>query len=563
MKRILVIEPDPNLGELFVQILAHRGQTVEVVEDESTAIARLQAPDPAYHLLVTDILSSHTSGPFFIASVREVNAGIPILIVTAYPQLANDRYVQEQVAACVQKPFETEDLLRTVRKIVGRETTLRRKSHLFLHNRPDRYAVLLDIARLMGSERDLHRLLSLIVELTTLVLSCERGTIFVADREKGDLWSRVATGVKGDTIRIPQGKGFAGEAYQGGKTIVCHDPYADPRFYAKVDEQTGFRTRNLLAVPIRTLKGEVVGAFEVLNKRRGTFNDEDAELAEAVAVNAGIALENAQLHRLKDRQIVAIQKAILELKDTQDALVRSERMASVGRLASGIAHEVRNQLVTLDFADLIRNRYPEDPTLANYLRHILDARNRVIGIVDEISDFSRERTYETCAVDLRQISNEVLDFVRFDGEIGKKRLRLTSRGDAPIWVQANADKLKQVLINLLRNATHALGQARGEIRIVAGREEDRAVLEVEDDGEGIPAEHLDRIWEPFFTTKAKAGTGLGLHICRQIIERHGGTISCSSEPGKKTSFRILLPLAPPPPPEKASPDIRPHSAHAR
>src|SRR5690242_12423374 len=126
----------------------------------------------------------------------------------------------------------------------------------------------------MNSERDLGTLLDLIAREATHLLDCDRASIFLLDRERNELWSKVALGSE-EIIRFDARLGVAGTAFTTGDTINVKDAYNDPRFYTAIDDQTGYRTRNLLAVAVRNQAGDIVGAFEVLNKRIGWFNARD------------------------------------------------------------------------------------------------------------------------------------------------------------------------------------------------------------------------------------------------------------------------------------------------
>src|SRR5579871_1246849 len=153
----------------------------------------------------------------------------------------------------------------------------------------DKLPEILAISRKMNSERDLGALLDLIAREATSLLHCDRASIFLLDREKHQLWSKVALG--SDLIlRFDAAAGIVGHAVQTGEIVNVGDAYSDPRFYHGIDERTGYRTRNVLAVAVRNERGEIIGAFEVLNKRSGAFHQWDEESLTALAAHAGIAI---------------------------------------------------------------------------------------------------------------------------------------------------------------------------------------------------------------------------------------------------------------------------------
>src|SRR3954447_8967696 len=129
---------------------------------------------------------------------------------------------------------------------------------------------ILAICQKMNTERELGPLLDLIAREATSLLDCDRASIFLLDRERRELWSKVALG-SDEILRFEATQGIAGRAVQTGETVNVRDAYSDPRFYTAIDGQTGYRTRNVLALPLRNEADEIIGAFEVLNKRIGVF----------------------------------------------------------------------------------------------------------------------------------------------------------------------------------------------------------------------------------------------------------------------------------------------------
>src|SRR5438445_339196 len=157
----------------------------------------------------------------------------------------------------------------------------------------EKLSAILTISQKMNSERDLGALLDLVAREATRLLEAERASIFLLDWENLELWSKIALGSE-EIIRFDARKGIAGAAALSGKVVNVSDAYSDPRFNPAIDSQTGYRTRNLLAVPLQNLvDGEVVGAFEVLNKRQGGFDEEDEEVLKSLAAQSAIAIQTA------------------------------------------------------------------------------------------------------------------------------------------------------------------------------------------------------------------------------------------------------------------------------
>jgi Nif-specific regulatory protein len=176
------------------------------------------------------------------------------------------------------------------------------------HSILDKYTALVDISCRLNSEKNFEQLLKLIADEATKHLDAERATIFILDKQKGELWAKIALGVS-DTIRFDSRLGIAGAVLISGKPLIVEDTYKSPLFYPSIDSITGYHTRNVLSVPLRNPKQEVIGVFQVLNKREGRFTSEDEHFVVALANQAAVALENSfALADLENRQQELIQE---------------------------------------------------------------------------------------------------------------------------------------------------------------------------------------------------------------------------------------------------------------
>jgi signal transduction histidine kinase len=250
-------------------------------------------------------------------------------------------------------------------------------------------------------------------------------------------------------------------------------------------------------------------------------------------------LERRDLVRNLERTNTELAARLAELETARERLVRSERLAAVGRVMSGLAHEIGNQLGLLGYAELILQK-TQDPDVAEYARLILQGQQRLTNMIAEIKDFTRgtDGSYARQPADLAGVVEEALSVLRFDREVQGRRVAAVVEAH-PI-VRVNRGKLIQVIINLVRNAAQASPGGREVRVIVEGTPEGGGRVRVVDEGEGIPPEVLARLGEPFYTTR-EGGTGLGLGISRRIVEEHGGELAIRSQPGKGTEVDVRLP----------------------
>jgi len=271
------------------------------------------------------------------------------------------------------------------------------------------------------------------------------------------------------------------------------------------------------------------------------------------------------------------QQLIVKLREAHEQLLQSEKMASIGQLAAGIAHEINNPIgfvnsnmgslqayvgTLLSVIDAYDAAVAGLPALAGRMapvraeadldflredvtalvRESIDGLRRVKEIVQSLKDFSRVGETEWQLADLHQGLDSTLNIA--SNELKYKVTILKEYGKLP-RIECLASQLNQVFMNLLVNAGQAIAE-RGAIRIRTGLREDWVWIEIRDNGAGIAPEHLTRIFEPFFTTKpVGSGTGLGLSLSYGIVSRHGGRIEVQSQIGKGTAFTVWLPVRPP------------------
>ena len=256
-----------------------------------------------------------------------------------------------------------------------------------------------------------------------------------------------------------------------------------------------------------------------------------------------------------------VEKATRELHKAQAETARSEKLASVGLLAAGIAHELNNPLTgVLTFTYLVRKNLPDDSPDAEDLDLVIRETKRCAGIIRRLLDFSREKTPETTFCDLNILITETVQLIAQAAQL--KDIEISTELDEQlpaVWI--DEDLVKQVIMNMLVNAQHAIendGRITIRTRLLAASDcsetlaepQDMAEIVITDSGCGIPPDDLQRIFDPFFTTKGVGkGTGLGLSVSHGTIEAHGGTIEVESTVGKGTEFRIYLPIDEPADPE--------------
>jgi len=225
----------------------------------------------------------------------------------------------------------------------------------------------------------------------------------------------------------------------------------------------------------------------------------------------------------------------------EEQLQHSEKMASIGLLAAGVAHEVNTPLAGISsYAQMLRGQVGKDDKKAELLEKIEKQTFRASKIINNLLNFARSSPAEFESLDVNKILLDVLSLMEHQLERAHIKVRQELASELPP-VRGNENRLQQVFFNLLLNAKDAMPRG-GWLTLATQSEEDTVVVEVRDTGHGIPKEHVRRIYDPFFTTKGLGrGTGLGLSVSYGILQEHGGAIFVESDPGKGTTFQVALP----------------------
>jgi two-component system, NtrC family, sensor kinase len=247
-------------------------------------------------------------------------------------------------------------------------------------------------------------------------------------------------------------------------------------------------------------------------------------------------------------QVILLNQDVTEKHRLETSLAQSEKMAAVGQLAAGVAHEINNPLAAIIAnTQLLQRDLPADDERQESLELIGKAGDRALRVVRNLLDFARQDRYEFSATDVSDTLQTALDLIEHQLRTHSIVLHCSLAPDLPL-IQASHDHLQSVWLNLLLNARDAFAGQGGEIWLTAVRQGEEVRVTVTDNGMGIPPEKLSKIFEPFYTTKLVGqGTGLGLSLCQRIVKQHGGRILVDSRVGQGTVFTVVLPITPPSP----------------
>ncbi len=290
-----------------------------------------------------------------------------------------------------------------------------------------------------------------------------------------------------------------------------------------------------LVIPLNTGWGMNGLLFVGPKNDRSVFTNEDKEFLSLLSGQMAVALENARLHE-------AEKKAVAELQATQEQLVHTERLAALGEMSAKIAHEINNPLGIIKNYLMLIHKAKQDPAKsAQYVDIVGQEIDRIAGIVRELLQFHRPQQLDYKVINALNVLEDVIAFLSPQFVQTKIKCARQFSPDSP-RVEASADNLKQVFINVLLNAIDAMPQG-GSILITTRRHEENLLIRIQDSGPGVAEALMPRIFEPFFTTKPDGkGTGLGLAVCYGIIRQHNGNMEFSNNE-KGGCMEIIIPAA--------------------
>jgi signal transduction histidine kinase len=441
-----------------------------------------------------------------------------------------------------QQPWESDELHSA--EILGNQLAAQLESvrlHSEAQHRVEQLRVLLDVGRVITGTLQLDPILGRAAQSLVQMLGATDAFVWLL--EGNELVGRLATDKELDayfrTVRLPLSKPSAvAMAIHQRAPVRIADALAsvdvDPELNAR------FQQRSLMTIPLM-IRDVPIGAIGVGDRRRcSPFTDREVEHAMLICRQLAVAVDNAQLFE-------DLKKSYHELGRAQQELVKRERLAALGELSAVVAHEVRNPLgVIFNSLASLRRMVPDVEEPRMLLKIVGEEAERLNRMVGDLLDFARPHEAQLHPESLSEVVTGALAAAQraMPGHPAQLRSEVSHELSR---VPMDAQMIRQALLNLVVNSVQAM-PGGGTVTVRAGLElrapgSSFARIEVEDDGPGIPAHLADRVFEPFFTTRA-AGTGLGLAVVKRIADAHRAEIELRSAPGRGSNFILRLPIRP-------------------
>ncbi|HUI31893.1 MAG TPA: ATP-binding protein [Candidatus Acidoferrales bacterium] len=381
---------------------------------------------------------------------------------------------------------------------------------------------LIEATQTVNSSLELDKVLQMILDEAIRITEAERGTIYLVDENAKEIWSKILVGGELSEVRQPIGKGISGYVAETGESVSIKDAYNDLRFNPEFDRRTGFKTTNMLCVPMRNRDNKIIGVFQLLNKRGEEFDTDDERFLKAFSIHASIAIENSRL---------------------ASEMVKAERLSAVGKMAGSVIHDIKNPMSAIKLYAQVLKKKAHDEESANLVDEITTQIDRLVKMAQEVLDFSRGVSQMNIQrVKFNDFLKGVLWFLKSDFEY--RKINLVNESSYAGDIEIDPDKMTRVILNIAGNAADAMPDG-GSFSVRSRSDADCLVIELQDTGSGMPEEIRKTIFEPFVTYGKKHGTGLGMAIVKKIIDDHHGEIKIESRIGIGTKMTIRLPLIQP------------------
>ncbi|MCS7072668.1 MAG: response regulator, partial [Anaerolinea sp.] len=523
---VLVADDDLTITIMLRHVFEKQGFQVVHVDNGTAALntARDRLPD----LILLDILMPEMNGFEVLRLLREdkATASIPTILITANARTPSDVVKGMDLGAndYLHKPFSPQELLaRAQSKIRARQL------EEALERRTNELEMLLTLSETLNEDLTKSEVVRTIAEFAKRMIDADLVAVayLTADDQIGG--SHIIS--RQEPQPVISLKNLFELCDRSGGQLVWDAPNSPVPGYdagcALILQQNEQLVGLLLAACVEK-----------------AFDDNHRRLLEGIARQAALALHNARLYELQTRYAQTLEMHVAErtreLERAQKLLLRSEKLASIGHLAASIAHEINNPLMPIrNLLEEIVDELTEKGV--DFDRHsvaiIQNSLERIRGIVSRLLEFARDPGSDLASVDISAVIRGVLELNRKFFEHSRIQI-ITQLPRLPL-IMASKDQLEQVFMNLALNAQAAMADG-GTLTVTARQDASEIVITFSDTGCGISPDHVERIFDPFFSTKPN-GTGLGLFVSHGIIQAHNGKIEVESELGIGTTFTIRLP----------------------
>ena len=516
--KILVVDDERGIRDLLVSELEAEGYSVSSAANGVDALALLDKDE--FNLVISDIKMPEMDGLELLVKIKRRAPDLEVILATGFGTIETAVAAMKMGAYdYLQKPFNLDEMHNLVKRALEK-TNL--KTTLALY----------EASRAVFTIVKLDELLPVLSDISLRALRADDVSILLIGEDK--------------KCSLAAHSGIHAPAHQSAVEILIHETpdelKSEPRILA-VRPKEG--VISALVSPL-TARDEILGFLcATRTKNAVPFSLNDLGMKNVLSSQMSQAIENARLYRSLERKIEDLNDANRVLGEMQARMIQTEKLASLGEMASGVAHELNNPLTAIvGLADLLLLDEKKGTERCEDLTTIKDQSVRCGKIVTNTLQFARQRKSEKKPADLNEIVDSSVELIAYNAKTSSISLEKDYSPSLP-KVSVNANQLQQVFINILNNALHALAnRPRPALKIRTEHNSQKVRVIFEDNGCGISPKNLEKIFDPFFTTKEVGkGTGLGMSISYGIVHEHGGDIRVESKEGEGARFAVEFPLS--------------------
>ncbi len=521
---ILVVDDEPGITQLCERLLTRAGYSVASFTRPQVALDYLKKEK--VDLLLVDIRMPEISGFDLIASVQEHQPDMAILVMTGFGTVETAiQALRQGVDGLLLKPFETgKELIQAVKQALA-DSQQKRDIARIQALRP-----LFDITESLLAETRPERLIELVLNAVCGYLRCDNAAFYRYLPETSHLRSVAVRGIPLPDDKSAKNAGMVGRTDALSTPIWINADGPGESDLKTVIGELGLASAMTAPVVRQNLRGVLYAGRD---SGVPAFREVEMEMFLLLARQAAVAMENARLYE-------ELREYVRRVEESQQALIRAEKMAAAGRLTASIAHEINNPLQAVQNCLHLAMRGELDQEKREEFLRLANAElERLMNTVQRMLDFYRPGGIDPQRVDAASLIKHVISLLSH--QLEERGIRVTTGFSSKLpKILAVSSQVEQVFFNIILNAYDAMPDG-GELRISARPVRDIVEIVFQDTGPGISEENRARIFEPFFSTKQN-GTGLGLSVSYGIIAAHGGSLDLVPDRGKGACFRITLPV---------------------
>lgn len=529
--KILVIDDEQGIRDMLSFELGQQGYEITTAPNGEEGIERVKKKK--FDLVILDLKMPKLSGTETLKEIKKIDPAIEAIVATGYGTVETAVECMKMGAYdYIAKPFNINELSILIERVLEKKEL---KFTLALY----------EMSKSIFSHLRLDDLLKTIVDLSFKTFRAEEVAIVLYD-EQGKPYLAASRGVDRG---IEKENGVTFSQIIAEKIEKIKEPLLLTDGLHRYPEFAQFKNskkiNSAIIYPILS-KNNILGLLSLnRSETKENFNQNDLNMVSVLVAQVSQAVENAHLYKKLEEKIAELKEAYRNLELSQAQLIQSEKLAALGQLAGGAAHELNNPLsAILGFAQILMIEVPEDNPWRDDLKMIEESAQRCKKIIANLLSFSRQYQFDFQLVEVKEVMEETLKLCEHQILLSNVKIVRNFTENLPL-INVSVIHLQQVFFNIILNAQQSMSEG-GTLTIVADYKESDSIIEISfvDTGGGIEKENLDRIFDPFFTTKKIGkGTGLGLSVSHGIIQKHNGKIRAESEgKGKGAKFVITLPI---------------------